>query len=557
MNRLLLFLVLSSILKVFALNCPNQCSSHGTCNTFGGTCSCFTSYTGTDCSIYQQDLQYGVWLSGSLNIWQWHYFKVSTGFGTGALRFELKANGSDNSGDCDLYLKFGDRPTRLSYDFKDSSPTTDSIITINRTQYGSYYAGVYAFYGCSYSIRVDPLGSCATPCVHGVCRNGACVCDAGYSGPTCDNSNEKIELGRQYASSVSKNEWKYYMLELNSPHAVIDVILNQTDTREDADCDLYARFGTTPTQFDWDYFDQNWRENLSKVSLVEPQQGNWYIGIFGFNHCTFTIKATTSAASCINKCTKRGDCNRGSCSCRNGYDGNYCEEKKDNLSNGEIVNGYVEYLTWNYYKVSTSSANSLVVHVEQNEALADCDIYAKLNDWPNQTSYDYFEMSYNKIFNITINDAGVGTWYFSIFGVSRNVPCSYNMTTLISSTCVSCVHGTCEFGGYCYCRDGWGGTSCDTPIRKLTENVPFTSSVDRGFWNYYLFKTNGTTAFVVLKEKNTVGHTWLFANRDYTPDLRYHDYSDKDTKKSFHALELNFNNFWRMEVCPSLQRESA
>jgi hypothetical protein len=459
------------------------------------------------------------------------------------MRFELSANGNDGNGDCDLYIRYGDRPTRLNYDYKDSNPNTNSVIIVNDTHAGNYFVGVYAYFGCNYRMRLDILGGCSTPCGdHGVCRGSACVCDEGYSGPSCSETSSNMQLNNVYTGRVAKDEWKYYLLTVDNPYAAIDVIMNQTDTNEEADCDLYARFGAPPTRFDWDYFDQNWRQQTSKVTLVEPQYGIWYIGVVGFSSCTFNIKAIP-VNGCVNKCTLRGTCNQNKCNCNTQYNGTYCEEKTSPLTDGERIPGYVEYQTWNYYRVNVNSQNSLRVLVNQQSQLSDCDIYAKFNAWPSQTEYDYYDVSTAKDFNLTINDGGIGTWYFGILGISSDLPCGYNLSVSLTSSCISCVHGNC-INGYCNCNPGYVGQNCDTRVRTLRDNVPMADTVGRGEWRYFSFKTNGTTAFAGLREKSTTGLIWLFANLDFAPDLRFHLYSDTDTKKSFHSLEMKLETLW-------------
>jgi hypothetical protein len=46
-----LFLILSFWIGVALLRCPGDCSGHGTCNDQTNQCSCFSGYTGVDCSI--------------------------------------------------------------------------------------------------------------------------------------------------------------------------------------------------------------------------------------------------------------------------------------------------------------------------------------------------------------------------------------------------------------------------------------------------------------------------------------------------------------------------
>jgi hypothetical protein len=479
------------------------------------------------------------WVEGNVDIWAWRFYSFATGVGAGNIRFEVES--LDSEGDCDLYIRKGSRPTRLEYDHRNTDESADAVIDIQSASAGTWYAGVFGFYPCHYRIRVQFLGNCETPCgAHGTCEGGRCVCARGYSGPACDLTTTQMSLSTLYRGSVGSDEWKIFKLSLTQQYPAVLIHLNQTETSTEQDCDLYAKFGNVPTDLDWDYFDQNWQETYSAINLINPSTGDWFIGVYGYASCSFKIQADPQTnAPCPNQCTKRGSCRSGTCRCQIGWTGAYCEESIEPILLNQILSGYVEYDTWNFYRLDTSSTSTLKVTVSQSTASEDCDIFIRRDDKPTQTAYDFFDVSYDLVSSAFIPNPGVGTYWIGIYGSSYSSPCSYNVQASLTTQCGTCVHGECLEFGYCYCSEGWAGEGCDKAVTKLTANNVVTSTVAPRSFNFYSYTTSASTIIVSLYETQTVGYAYLFESMEISPSLTYYDQQDIDTDRSFHSITID------------------
>jgi hypothetical protein len=62
--------------------------------------------------------------------------------------------GPNSNGDSDMYVKHGTRPRRDSYDGKDLSRNSNYNVTIDNPEGGAWYAGIYGFVSCQYTITL-------------------------------------------------------------------------------------------------------------------------------------------------------------------------------------------------------------------------------------------------------------------------------------------------------------------------------------------------------------------------------------------------------------------
>jgi hypothetical protein len=120
---------------------------------------------------------------------QWAYYSFFAPANT-RLDWLLTETGAASTEDCDLYLKFNTYPTLLVWDYSNDTKNSISEILVPSTaQAGTWYAGVFGFTQCTYSLRLNSGSfSCSGCSGHGTCNQAgtACVCSPGFNGTFCE-----------------------------------------------------------------------------------------------------------------------------------------------------------------------------------------------------------------------------------------------------------------------------------------------------------------------------------------------------------------------------------
>jgi hypothetical protein len=91
----------------------------------------------------------------------------------------------------------------------------------------------------------------------------------------------------------------------------------------------------------------------------------------------------------------------------------------------------------------------------------------------------------------------------------------------------------------CDCEVGWAGDSCNIPVPVLVSNQVISVSINPGQWKYFRLPMhrNATAFNVVLKESETTGAVWLFADYGFYPDLRIYTFHDIKTNTGIHRIK--------------------
>ena len=105
------------------LQCPSRCSLHGECIYFEdqkiglGECECRGGYEGEECEERDAPLVLGEREGGYVEEGMWNYFHV-VGVTARSLVVEVVEVGGGD-GDCDVYIKGGQRPGMFDFDYFD------------------------------------------------------------------------------------------------------------------------------------------------------------------------------------------------------------------------------------------------------------------------------------------------------------------------------------------------------------------------------------------------------------------------------------------------------
>jgi len=299
-----------------------------------------------------------------------------------------------SDGDCDSYLKLNTIPTLTNWDYANVTYRNVSTIHVVDPTPGYWYFGVFGYKDCTYTVSLDAGAECPNDCSHrGPCNGGnTCNCNPGYSGDYCQTRNAPLTNGAVDSGYVRYNSWNYYTYPTNSEDNLI-VTLMETNEYEASDCDLYIKAGQNPTRFLYDYQEIGNNQNTS-LSVNDPGQATWYIGVFGWSECSYSITAYESASCSDTSCSGHGAClEAGVCSCGDGWTGDDCQFALTEISNGQTITDTVRFNNWNYYNIAINSS-ALYVVLQEQASVGDIWLYVS-NSFPTIRQYLYSDVQTN------------------------------------------------------------------------------------------------------------------------------------------------------------------
>jgi len=269
---------------------------------------------------------------------------------------------SGGTGNADMYIKRGSKPTTSSWDYRPIRPDNTESVSIGGTSIPgtwyvmlrgtSAYSGVTLLADYSVSTTVVPLS------------NGVPVHDI----------------------SGSQGVAKYFKIEVPAGQQKLEIAMSGGT----GDADLYVRRGSLPTVSEYDY-----RPYLSgndeSVTVNNPTAGTWFIMIRGYQAFSgVTLLAT--------------------------YGGGTVPDEVIELQNGVIVTGISGSAgAEKFYKIVVPSGQSKL-EIVMAGGTGDVDLYVRRGSKPTTSEWDYRPYLIGNNESVTIDNPSAGTYYIMLRG---------------------------------------------------------------------------------------------------------------------------------------------
>ncbi|MRX28265.1 S8 family peptidase [Kangiella sp. HZ709] len=185
-------------------------------------------------------------LSGSTGNEQFFTLEVPAG----ATNLSFNINGG--SGDADLYVRFGSKPTTATYDCRPYRNGNSETCDISNVQAGTYHVMLRAY--SSYS-GVNLTGS---------------FDEGGTNPPPVDDTLSETGL------SGGRNSQQFFTLEVPAGRSQVSISISGGS----GDADLYVRYGSNPTTSSYDC--RPYRNGNSETCTLNAQAGTYYVMLRGY-----------------------------------------------------------------------------------------------------------------------------------------------------------------------------------------------------------------------------------------------------------------------------------
>jgi hypothetical protein len=295
-------------------------------------------------------------LSGALN--SLTYYKIVVPSGQDVLLVSM----SGGTGNADLYIKKGSKPTTSSWDYRPiQSGNTESVSIGASSLPGTWYImirGTAAYSGVT--LLADYSASTATITL----VNGVAVKDI----------------------SGSQGGAKYYKIEVPSGQSKLEIVMSGGT----GDADLYVKRGEIPTTAEYDYRPYL-PGNDESVTVNNPAAGTWYIMIRGYQAFSgVTLLAT--------------------------YGGGTVPDTVTTLQNGVAVTGQTGSAGGEAFYKITVPAGQAKLEIAMSGGTGDADMYVRKGSKPSTTEWDYRPYQIGNNETVTIDNPTAATYYIMLRG---------------------------------------------------------------------------------------------------------------------------------------------
>eukprot|EP01103_Thecamoeba_quadrilineata_P021336 TRINITY_DN9773_c0_g1_i1.p1 TRINITY_DN9773_c0_g1~~TRINITY_DN9773_c0_g1_i1.p1 ORF type:complete len:539 (-),score=78.24 TRINITY_DN9773_c0_g1_i1:123-1739(-) len=355
-----------------------------------------------------------------------------------------------------------------------------------------------------------------------------------------------IGLGETKSGELTRSGWLYYRLLVSTRNTFSVSVVQPEDTL--GDCDLYILNGTYPNKQNYYARDISVDAQFS-ISITEPHSlGYWYIGVYAFQTCKFSLTTSEGAAG---SCSGHGKSVDGVCRCTPPYYGDSCSEVAPILTADTLISDTLDGGGWNYYYVRTAKPREITVRVVQ-EGDGDTDLYVSYGKPPTLRDFDYRDISLNKDYTLSFFSKR-GFYYFGIYAYPEaKGEFRYQLSFNTSEGCpLECSHhGQC-LDDECFCQPAFEGEMCETMVPSLRLDHPVRGHCGDQAWNeYHIDEVDSNSNLVVsLTQADDSGDCDLFIRGGAPPTVREYDYADISSWQSYNlTVEFPGQTTWFIGV---------
>jgi hypothetical protein len=290
--------------------------------------------------------------------------------GPGGLDFRIYGG----TGNCDMYIKKGVRPTTSDWDFKPTAPgNSESIFVTTDDMQGPWYVllvGADAYSGVTLTVHFVPMPQ-----------------------PSEEEPSDKVTKltpGVPVSGIAGKaGSRQYFSVEVPSGVRTLDIRMSGGT----GDADLYVRRGDLPTTSEYDYRPYLTGNN-EQVTVTEPKAGLWYIMIRSYH----TFSGITLVAT---------------------FDNVGPHDDVIALENGVPVTGLAgQAASEQFFKIEVP-AGQTKLEIAMSGGTGDADLYVRLGDKPTTKDWDYRPYRLGNKETASIDDPKAGTYFIMIRGYIR------------------------------------------------------------------------------------------------------------------------------------------
>ncbi|WMS86020.1 S8 family serine peptidase [Pleionea litopenaei] len=175
------------------------------------------------------------------------FFTLDVPAGATDLTFQM----AGGSGDADMYVRFGSKPTTSTYECRPYLNGNNETCNISNVQAGTYYVMLRGYSAFSGTSLVGSFNE-----------------SSGGNGGTFNKSNLQGASG----------SWQHFTVQI--PQGMSSFTIDMAGGSGDAD--MYVRRGSQPTTSSYDCRPYRWG-NTESCSFNNPASGTWYISVRGYS----------------------------------------------------------------------------------------------------------------------------------------------------------------------------------------------------------------------------------------------------------------------------------